>query len=470
MELNYWRYSYASDHIFPQAATSSSSVRLNKPFMARLPSSPSRRTPTAQWPVCLRTWRTPFFDYVKHVDGGSSEALPSFRSRLSSSCHLAKFGAAAPYHSNRHLVKLGAAHQFIPSKPLLKAPTRSVILPPARHPARPPRQPSPFPPAAFHDVDQAPTDFKLVCSLNAAVSRGSSPHTADVPPYVKQTPLLVSTARHLSLTKTLCPFEPPLHQHSGTLSLSPSLNGHTAVYVHGRRLSAFPNLEHSGRFGDRLVDRSSSRFSSVMFCFVTSTSSRGPRRARRYVLLEEVHVFACMRRILGHRSSRELRSIQVLHERILSDMRKTVRIPKDAPPVLLGVPASLGLVHRPPLASDSNSARQECKLVVLTERTMPLRIAFCARKATRSFHAAYLFGGRPPSRRLQRVKVRCRYSLQPPPKRASSSTTEDIASPPPTARLSVPLPRPLTRHQQSDPLLPSWTLSNPLSLAGVPGM
>ncbi|EIW59106.1 uncharacterized protein TRAVEDRAFT_46415 [Trametes versicolor FP-101664 SS1] len=74
--------------------------------------------------------------------------------------------------------------------------TTTALVPPARHLARPPRQPSPIPPAAFHDVGQAPTDFKLVCSLNAAVSRGSSPPTADVPPYVKQTPFMVSTARY----------------------------------------------------------------------------------------------------------------------------------------------------------------------------------------------------------------------------------------------------------------------------------
>ncbi|OJT08092.1 hypothetical protein TRAPUB_1027 [Trametes pubescens] len=99
--------------------------------------------------------------------------------------HLVKFGAAPP---SRHAVKLDAAMKAVPSSGFS---TQSVHPHPPhwslrfRHLARPQRQPSPFPPAAFHDIDQAPPDFKFVCSLNAVVSRGSSPFIADVPPYVK---------------------------------------------------------------------------------------------------------------------------------------------------------------------------------------------------------------------------------------------------------------------------------------------
>lgn len=130
-------------------------------------SASSRSRP---YPVSLRNRRR-----------GSSGLLPcSTSSPTSFSC----------YHEEAVSSSVFFTHSVHPRPP------HSALVPPARHLARPQRQLSPFAPAALHDVGQAPTDFKLVCSLNAAVSRGSSSPTADVPPYVKQIPLMVSTARY----------------------------------------------------------------------------------------------------------------------------------------------------------------------------------------------------------------------------------------------------------------------------------
>ncbi|KAL1950724.1 hypothetical protein VTO73DRAFT_5848 [Trametes versicolor] len=108
------------DPVQPQAVTLKSSVLLTTLPMARLPSSPSRRTPTAQWPVRLRTSRVIFVDYVKHVDRVSSEALSSCQPRSPSFRHLANLGAAS--FSSRHLVKFDVAISSLPASQYSRAP------------------------------------------------------------------------------------------------------------------------------------------------------------------------------------------------------------------------------------------------------------------------------------------------------------------------------------------------------------